>query len=131
MYQGDDEEFSINGISFPVKDIQVYNRIIVPGLPDNSKTGVRRSAFTLSAVELRSIFEPVLVEILALIKGQVRATKPTIPRAVLLVGGFGQSTYLREAISAAVAPSGIEVLQTANGLVKCTDNMVQYSANYG
>lgn len=43
---------------------------------------------------------------------QIKSTKSTV-KAVLLVGGFGQSAYLRDRIRAAV--SNIEVMQSPNG----------------
>lgn len=43
---------------------------------------------------------------------QISATKNPV-KAVLLVGGFGQSAYLRERIRSAVG--GIEVMQSPNG----------------
>ena len=49
-------------------------------------------------------------------QGQIAATKTKSlsVKAVLLVGGFGQSSYLRETIRAAIA-SNIEVMQPPNG----------------
>jgi len=44
--------------------------------------------------------------------GQINATKSPV-KAVLLVGGFGQSGYLRDCIRAAVG--NVEVMQSPNG----------------
>ncbi|KAA6410639.1 MAG: hypothetical protein FRX48_06062 [Lasallia pustulata] len=88
--------------------------IPVPGLTDNPETGVRRGKIVLGAAELRGVFRPVIDEVIILIKGQVRATKKRV-KAVLLVGGFGQSAYLRDSIRGAMEDSGIEVMQSPNG----------------
>ena len=63
---------------------------------------------------MKEVFRPVIDEIIALIKGQVRATKTEV-KAVLLVGGFGQSAYLRDSVRKAVASSSIEVMQSPSG----------------
>lgn len=75
---------------------------------------VRRGRFRLSRSDIQTIFKPVVNEVLALVMGQIAATKTSV-KAVLLVGGFGQNTYLRESIRQAVAPKGIEVMQSPNG----------------
>ena len=54
----------------------------------------------------------VMQEVVKLVLEQKRTTKAPIS-AVLLVGGFGQSAYLREQIRAAVGD--IEVMQSPNG----------------
>lgn len=88
--------------------------VSVPGLADNLEAGVRRGKIVLGGAELRGVFRPVVDEVITLVKGQIRATKKKV-KAVLLVGGFGQSAYLRDSIRSAVEDSGIEVLQSPNG----------------
>lgn len=39
-------------------------------------------------------------------------------KAVLMVGGFSQSVYLRDRIRQSLAGRGIEVMQSPNGLVQ-------------
>ncbi|KAL9604643.1 MAG: hypothetical protein Q9219_000363 [cf. Caloplaca sp. 3 TL-2023] len=73
--------------------------------------------FEVTGSDINDIFEPVVKEVIALVNGQIVATKAPV-KAVLLVGGFGQSTYLRDRIRQAVASRGIEVMQSPNGLVK-------------
>lgn len=87
---------------------------LVPGLADDSDSGIRRGKVVLKAAELRGVFRPVIDEVITLVKGQVRATKKKV-KAILLVGGFGQSAYLRDSIRDAVEDSTIEVLQPPNG----------------
>ena len=88
--------------------------LLVPGLPDNPEAGVRRGKIVLGGAELSGVFRPVVDEVITLVKGQVRATKKKV-KAVLLVGGFGQSAYLRDSIRIALEDSDIEVLQSPNG----------------
>ena len=86
----------------------------VPGLADDPAQGVRRGKFKMSAPQVKAIFDPVVNEVLALVRGQIAATPHKKVKAVLLVGGFGQSAYLRETIRAAIDPA-IEVMQPPNG----------------
>ena len=67
----------------------------------------------MSGGEVKKIFDPVVDEVIALVRGQIAATHKKV-KAVLLVGGFGQSAYLREAVRAAV-DSSVEVMQPPNG----------------
>ena len=46
--------------------------------------------------------------------GQIAATKDPV-KAILLVGGFGQNTFLRDQVRQTVGPKGIEVMQSPNG----------------
>ncbi|KAL8819859.1 MAG: hypothetical protein Q9191_007642 [Dirinaria sp. TL-2023a] len=87
--------------------------IPVPGLADDPQNGVRRGKFRMSGQEVLSIFQPVVEEVITLVKGQIAATNKKV-NAVLLVGGFGQSAYLRETIRANIDP-GVEVMQPPNG----------------
>lgn len=72
---------------------------------------------TVSGSDLRIVFEPVLEEVLKLVKDQIKASPKTV-KAVILVGGFGQNAYLRDTIRQTVEPYNIEVLQSPNRLVR-------------
>lgn len=61
-----------------------------------------------------TIFDPVVKEVVSLVLGQIDATREAV-KAVLLVGGFGQNTFLRDSIRQAVTSKGIEVMQSPNG----------------
>ena len=63
--------------------------------------------------QVKAIFDPVVDEVVALVRGQIAATQKKV-KAVLMVGGFGQSAYLRETIRASIDPA-IEVMQPPNG----------------
>ena len=92
----------------------------VPGLADDPSNNVKRGKFKIASSILKTeIFDPVVTEVLTLVLGQISATKAAnLPvKAVLLVGGFGQSPYLRERIRAALPTTTlpIEVMQPPNG----------------
>ncbi|KAI4268935.1 MAG: hypothetical protein L6R38_007671 [Xanthoria sp. 2 TBL-2021] len=92
-------------------------RTTVPGLRDNAAYGVRRGRLRLTGSDVSKIFEPVVAEVISLVKDQISATKAEV-KAILMVGGFGQSVFLRNSIRSAVADQGIEVMQSPNGFVK-------------
>lgn len=91
----------------------VHSYWIVPGLVDDAEQGVRRGKFRMTGAQVSQIFEPVVQEVVMLVKGQIAATGKKV-KAVLMVGGFGQNAYLRETIRSAIDPS-IEVMQPPNG----------------
>lgn len=62
--------------------------------------------------QMQAIFDPVIEQVVALVKAQIVSTKKDI-KAVLLVGGFGQSFYLKERLRSSLA-SSIEVIQPSN-----------------
>ena len=86
--------------------------IPVPGLSNDRSKGIMRGKLTISGATMRSIFEPVMTAITTLVKAQVKMTGNA--RAVLLVGGFGQSPYLRKCIKTVVGPK-VEVMQPPQG----------------
>ncbi len=86
--------------------------IPVPGLTNDRSKGIMRGKLTMSASTLRGIFEPIVTTITAMVMAQIRLSGDV--KAVLLVGGFGQSPYLRESIRKVVGPS-IPVIQPPKG----------------
>ena len=94
--------------------------IPVPGLADNAALGIKRNKMTLAGTEVRTIFEPILNEVIKLVMGQLKASKKDV-KSVLLVGGFGQSAYLRDSIRKEVKTAfsaKTEVMQPPNGYVQ-------------
>ena len=73
----------------------------------------------MTGADVKEIFEPVVTEIVDLIRGQINqvASLGKNVKAVLMVGGFGQNAYLRERIRRDLAGKGIEVVQSPNGSV--------------
>lgn len=77
--------------------------------------GVRRGRWCLTSKQVENIFEPVVKEVIALVTSQIKATQTSV-KAVLMVGGFGQSAYLRDRLRAVL--DGVEIMQSPNGYVK-------------
>ena len=86
----------------------------VPGLPDDKDAGIRRGKLIMSGNEIRTLFEPVIAIITSLLQMQIAISKKkgTI-KIVYLVGGFGESAYLRESLKK-VVPEAIQVISPAN-----------------
>lgn len=74
---------------------------------------IRKNKMTLIGAEVKAIFDPVVKEVLNLVKGQIDAAKRQV-KTVILVGGFGQNAYLRDAIREEVISSKVDVLQSPN-----------------
>lgn len=90
---------------------QTYT-IPVGGLANNKALGISRGRFSLKGTELMSIFEPVVLEVIELVKNQIEASKVPI-RAVLLVGGFGASNYLKTRLRGSIERR-IQIMQPPN-----------------
>jgi sugar (pentulose or hexulose) kinase len=86
--------------------------IPVGGVTNSTHLGVHRGRFAVKASEIRAIFKPIIHNILKLVKDQLQAVKVPVT-AILLVGGFGASTYLRDSITGAVKKT-VRVLQPPN-----------------
>lgn len=91
-------------------------------MSDNPSLGVRRGKFALQNKDLRAIFDPVIGQIVQLVKEQILTTKTDI-KAVLLVGGFGANAYLKDCLKAAVG-SDIEVMQPSNAWLAVANGAV-------
>jgi hypothetical protein len=83
----------------------------VPGLANNEQVGIRRGKFTINKHDMHDIFEPVIHKIILFVQDQIRLSGGEA-KAVLLVGGFGQNTYLKERLRESLPT--IEVLQPPN-----------------
>ena len=87
-------------------------RIPVPGIYNNANLGVNRGRFHMTGAHVKDMFDPIIHEVITLIEEQMTSTKKKV-KAILLVGGFGQSAYLRDRIREAVGST--EVLQSPKG----------------
>jgi hypothetical protein len=67
-----------------------------PGLPDDEEVGLDSGFLTMSAEQVKGIFDPVIEEVIGLVEGQVHGIrqKGGLVCGIVLVGGFGQSNYL-------------------------------------
>ncbi|PGH17826.1 hypothetical protein AJ80_04649 [Polytolypa hystricis UAMH7299] len=70
---------------------------------DDVAEGISRGRLRLPKERVERIYEPVVSEIIRLIKDQIAATNRHI-KSVLLVGGFGESIYLKERIGEELGP---------------------------
>lgn len=86
--------------------------IPVAGMANNRELGISRGRYALKASDLQVIFEPVVQEVINLVKGQIAASNVPI-RAVLLVGGFGASSYLKERLRSST-DRNIQIMQPPN-----------------
>ena len=86
--------------------------IQVPGLEDDLTKNVYRQQLTVSAEVIRELFRPVMSAICRLVLAQIKAAGKV--RAVLLVGGFGQSNYLRQVLRKAI-DGDIEIMRPPKG----------------
>ncbi|KEF59826.1 uncharacterized protein A1O9_04674 [Exophiala aquamarina CBS 119918] len=86
--------------------------IRVRGLVDRPEKGIKRGRLTVSRGKMKSLFEPVIYSIITLATSQLKQTKQA--KAVILVGGLGQSSYLRAYIIEVVG-NKIEVIQPVEG----------------
>jgi hypothetical protein len=70
--------------------------IPLPGLPDDEEAGLDSGFLTMSAEQVKEIFDPVVEEVINLVEGQVQSIrqKGGLVCGIVLVGGFGQSNYL-------------------------------------
>ena len=86
-------------------------QVPVPGMRDNAAKGIRRGKLRMTGDEVEAIFKPVVQETIALIRDQINAAAAGSPvSTILLVGGFGQSQYLRSQIKASFA--NMKVMQS-------------------
>lgn len=87
--------------------------ITVRGIYNDPGLGVEENNWAVPGELLHEVFEPIINRIIELVQQQIRSCETT-PTAVLMVGGFGQSSYLRDRLRRAIS-SDIEVVQPASG----------------
>ncbi|PMD42775.1 actin-like ATPase domain-containing protein [Hyaloscypha variabilis F] len=88
-------------------------RVPVTGLATNEALSIKKGKLILKSADVKEILEPVIAQVVKLVLEQIRTTSGEV-KAVLLVGGFGMSMYLRERIKEEVS-NKIEVLQPPYG----------------
>lgn len=75
---------------------------------------IKRGKISVPGEDIATIFRPVIQEIIKHVEGQIASTRRPI-KAVLLVGGFGQSSYLRDSLRTALSRE-IVIMQPAHGV---------------
>lgn len=93
--------------------------------------GLRRNRYTMAQEEMKEkIFDPIVKDIICLVKEQVSMAGDEVT-AVVMVGGFGQSRYLKSKVRDAIA-AGTQVLQPENGWTAVVKGAVIHGlAQYG
>lgn len=106
----------------------------VPGIVDDPKAGVEDGFLAISRTDMKFIFDPVIVDVVKLVHEQVQKVEAIgqkvsvrcmhpLPfvvlvlngkQAVLLVGGFGASEYLRKCLKAVCDLKGIPLMNPVN-----------------
>jgi len=68
----------------------------LPGMDDDVDAGIEESCLILTTNQMKEIFDPVVDDVITLIEGQVARVRDQggNVKAILCVGGFGQSGYL-------------------------------------
>ena len=92
-------------------DEDEVHRILFLGLQDSPRHGFTGGVLEISGSELKEhVFDKVIVEIKNLVNHQIATTSKPI-KAVLLAGGFGQSSYLKEQLKSmpSVELKGIQI----------------------
>ena len=88
--------------------------IPVPGLADNEAAGIKRGKLSMLGAEIRTLFDPIINTITSLVQMQINiSNKKGAVKIIYLVGGFGESTYLRESLKK-VVPQDIQVISPTN-----------------
>ncbi|KAI5850386.1 hypothetical protein DFP73DRAFT_539181 [Morchella snyderi] len=87
--------------------------VTTPGVEPTKTNGIQDGFLIITRAEVRTIFEPVVSEVQELVLNQIRDVERVGGRiaAVLLVGGFGASDYLRKRLSLCV---DAEIMQPKN-----------------
>jgi tRNA A37 threonylcarbamoyltransferase TsaD len=71
-------------------------------MPDNTETGIENGNLIIKSSELKEVFDKVMQVIFQLIVEQMERVEEAAGNltvsAILLVGGFGSSEYLRKSI---------------------------------
>ncbi|KAF2464027.1 actin-like ATPase domain-containing protein [Lindgomyces ingoldianus] len=100
-------------------DETAYVNFPMAKIKDNSSKGIKSNTLTLSVPDMEDIFQPVFEEIDKLVTHQVNEVrlkrmssghpKGAAIKAIFLVGGFGESLYLKENLAA--THTGTQVIQ--------------------
>ncbi|KAF8244520.1 actin-like ATPase domain-containing protein [Wilcoxina mikolae CBS 423.85] len=103
------------------------------GVPDDIDRGIEDGTIFLDPKELNKVFRPTCLKVQKLVERQIhQAISQKKTTVVLLVGGFGESSYLFELLRVGLAGTGVDLVQgnkpwtavcrgaTLWGLERCT-----------
>ena len=85
----------------------------VPTMNTIEEAGVYGGSFEITREEMRSLFDPIIDQVLRLISAQVGAVLKDRAQvnSILLVGGFGESEYLYQRVQGWASHHAIQVIQ--------------------
>ena len=107
------KNFETTKIAFRNDPAQEMFYANVPAMSDLEDARVYGGNFEITREEMRSLFDPIVNQIVNLIKAQVMAASagPQQVNAILLVGGFGESEYLFQRVQLWASQYNIQVIQ--------------------
>ena len=107
------KNFETTKIAFRNDPSQPTFYVNVPTVGNLEEAGVYGGNFEITREEMRSLFDPIIDQIISLIKTQVMAVSagPQRVNSILLVGGFGESEYLYQRVHTWASQYDIQVIQ--------------------
>lgn len=107
------KNFETAKLAFRNDPLQNKFYVNVPTVGSLDSAGVFGGNFEISRAEMRSLFDPIVDQIIELIKAQVDTVTrgPHVVNSILLVGGFGESEYLYQKVQAWANRLRIQVIQ--------------------
>ena len=98
----------------------------MPGFPNSDEYNVHRAAYRLNASDLFDIFEPIVLDVIKLVMIQLDASSKvdtTNVKAIIMVGGFGENSYLNKRLQQAVASRGVGVRKSPKSYARMDSNL--------
>ncbi|KAF8594084.1 hypothetical protein BDV93DRAFT_565803 [Ceratobasidium sp. AG-I] len=94
----------------------------------NPTIRVRRGRMTVPGLTIKSFFDPWISQIVSSVETQIESASVSY---ILLVGGFGESLYLREQLKERFEPKGCHVTTTSDGTSKAVADgaIIWFSSN--
>ena len=105
------KNFEFTKIAFRDDPAQQTFYVNVPTIGDLNDAGVYGGNFELTREEMRSLFDPVVDQIIDLISVQIVSAGPQQVNSILLVGGFGESEYLYKRVTTWASQYNVQVIQ--------------------
>ena len=107
------KNFETTKVAFRDDPSQPTFYVNVPTIGNLEEAGVFGGNFEITREEMRALFDPIIDQIIALIKNQVMTVSagPQQVNSILLVGGFGESEYLYKRVHAWAYQYSIQVIQ--------------------
>ncbi|KAI9703752.1 MAG: hypothetical protein M1836_007522 [Candelina mexicana] len=107
------KNFETTKIAFRDAPGQESFYVNVPTVGNIEEAGIYGGNFEITRAEMRSLFDPIIEQIVDLIKVQVMTVSagPQRVNSILLVGGFGESEYLFKKVIAWASQYDIQVIQ--------------------